>query len=91
MKQAKIVKLKASDLFEAADKTMEYLGIDKRKVEQQALQGFQSALFEKPVPFHCRRCSTRFQPKPHQWIFYDLCDTCFAAFDGVALQISNRL
>jgi hypothetical protein len=81
MKKAKPVKMKASELFAASDKTMESLGNDKRKVEQQAARGLQSALSDNPTPFDCRRCGTRFQPKPHQWIFYDLCDTCFEAFD----------
>lgn len=31
--------------------------------------------------FHCQHCGNWFQPKPKQWIFYLLCDTCFAAFD----------
>ena len=79
--KAKTHKIKASDLFEASDKTMEHLGNDKEKVQQEAVRGLQSALSDNPAPFDCRRCGTRFQPKSRQWIFYDLCDTCFAEFD----------
>src|SRR5713226_6264702 len=82
MKKAKVVKMKASDLFEASDNTIEKLGNDKMKVEQQAVHGLQSALSDNPTPFDCRRCGARFQPKPHQWIFYDLCETCFKDFDA---------
>ncbi|SRR5712692_5019019 len=96
MKKAKVVKMKASNLFEASDKTLEYLGNDKEKVEQQAVRGLQSVLSDKPSPFDCHRCGTRFQPKPRQWIFYDLCDGCFDEFDAqkmhgrVELLINKR-
>jgi len=36
--------MKAGDLFEASDKTIEKLGNDKKRVEQQAVHGLQSAL-----------------------------------------------
>ncbi len=80
MKKAENVKMKASDLFAASDKTMEYLGNDKEKVQQQSVRGLQSALSDNPTPLNCRRCGDRFKPEPHQWIFYELCDTCFAKF-----------
>ena len=31
--------------------------------------------------FDCRRCGERFQPARGQFIFYDLCDSCFEPFD----------
>jgi hypothetical protein len=80
--KAKTVKMKANHLFAASDETMESLGTDKEKVQQDALRGLQSILAKHPKPFNCRRCGTRFQPKPRQWIFYKLCDSCFDEFDA---------
>ena len=31
--------------------------------------------------FDCRCCGERFTPEDNQWIFYNLCDTCFCRFD----------
>ena len=80
--KVKVTKKILDKLSVASDKTIEYLGNDKEKVKLQALRGLQSALSDNPAPFNCRRCDIRFQPKPRQWIFYDLCDTCFEAFDA---------
>jgi hypothetical protein len=94
--KAKSVKMKASDLFEASDKTLEYLGNDMEKVKREAARGLLSMLSDKPTPFDCRLCGTRFRPKARQWIFYDFCDTCFAEFDEqkmhgrIELLINNR-
>ena len=36
--------------------------------------------------FDCRRCGRRHVPRPGQWIFYNLCDECFAAFDAQKMR-----
>src|SRR5207302_11225395 len=79
--KTKVVKKKVGELIEASHKTIKYLGDDQEKVNRQARRGLETFLSNNPVPFDCRRCGTRFQPKPHQYIFYDLCNTCFGEFD----------
>ena len=37
-------------------------------------------------PFNCRRCHVHFVPCDDQWIFYTLCDACFAEFDGQKMK-----
>lgn len=32
--------------------------------------------------FDCRLCDKHFTPTETQWIFYNLCDRCFAEFNG---------
>ena len=33
------------------------------------------------LPFNCKLCSKLYAPGPNEWIFHDLCDRCFPAFD----------
>ena len=35
----------------------------------------------EPPTFVCKNCDEICQPYPHQTIYYELCDNCFAAFD----------
>jgi hypothetical protein len=40
------------------------------------------ASFEKKDrAFDCKRCGAHFEPAKQQWVFYELCDDCFARFD----------
>ena len=32
--------------------------------------------------FDCRLCGKHFVPSEHQWIFYNLCDSCFDEFNA---------
>lgn len=37
---------------------------------------------EKPDSFLCIKCGGKYQPKPYQTIYYNLCDVCFREFDA---------
>jgi hypothetical protein len=54
---------------------------DSDKLHREALQGLAYALFDSPQPLCCRRCGASFTPASQQFIFYTLCDACFALFD----------
>jgi hypothetical protein len=47
---------------------------------KEVLTGVES--FEKKDrSFDCVACASRFMPAPDQWIFYELCDSCFSGFN----------
>ncbi len=54
-------------------------GNDK-KVKEEVKNALKN-LSDNPEPFNCIKCGINFQPKPWQWIFYRLCDSCFKEFD----------
>lgn len=49
---------------------------------QNALDSFA----EKDRSFDCRRCGAHYVPDRGQWIFYQLCDACFARFDSQKME-----
>ena len=53
---------------------------DNAKFVQEARAGLES-FTKKDRSFDCRRCGTHYVPADGQWIFYELCDGCFARFD----------
>lgn len=40
-------------------------------------------------PIECLRCGVLFVPAEGQWIFYTLCDHCFALFDAQKMAARN--
>ena len=61
------------------DKIRDPWGGDERvKLEVKNAERRYSA---HPEAFNCRKCGKLFQPKPYQYIYYDLCDDCFKVFD----------
>lgn len=52
----------------------------KREVENAARRA------EEGVAFPCKKCRVSYNPPPGTSIFYDLCDTCFKAFDTQKME-----
>lgn len=42
--------------------------------------------FEEGRVFDCVRCGAHVESPAGMWIFYDLCDPCFVAFDGQKMR-----
>lgn len=58
---------------------------DKQKIKQQSTQALDRLAKGNPG-FNCKKCGAWFQPTPKQWIFHELCATCFAAFDRQKME-----
>ena len=76
--KTKSIKLSLKDAIEASNRTTEALGVDKTKFAEENHRALKNYLSDNPLPFDCNH---HYQPKPQQWIFHNLCDTCFALFD----------
>jgi hypothetical protein len=68
---------------------------DNAQLQREVLRGLEAVLAKEPIPFSCRRCRVWFTPQRGQWIFHDLCDSCFALFDeqkmaGRAAYLRNQ-
>lgn len=85
-KKKKSTKKKIPFLVEAADRTMEVVGIDKIKMQEQREKALISYFSDNPPAFNCKHCGNNYQPEPRQWIFHNLCDTCFPLFDKQKME-----
>lgn len=54
---------------------------DRQKIQQRAHKAIVRLQNDNPG-FFCKNCGEWFRPQPDQWIFHELCDTCFTAFDS---------
>src|SRR5438552_3027911 len=80
MKKPKVTKMSLSELIQKEQEGKIKLLGDKQKIQQQSIQALDRLNKGNPG-FTCKNCGAWFQPQPDQWIFHELCDTCFAPFD----------
>src|SRR5579864_1822622 len=53
---------------------------NKEKIKQEVKQAIEKIKVGNPQ-FYCKKCNELFQPKSDQWIFHQLCDSCFGKYD----------
>jgi Zn finger protein HypA/HybF involved in hydrogenase expression len=73
MKKIKVFSTKNYDMFKTQFGSEQKIELETKQAEERIRNG-------NPA-FHCKKCNSSFAPNRHQWIFYLLCDSCFAKFD----------
>ncbi len=56
------------------------------EVHDEITRGLDHFVSESLEPFDCKKCGESFTPSPGQWIFYNLCDGCFRAYNSAKMD-----
>jgi hypothetical protein len=80
VRKAKPITISITELIQKVQTGKITLVGKQQAIEEDSLQAIARLSTGNPG-FDCKNCGAWFKPKPQQWIFHQLCDSCFAVFD----------